>query len=113
MCQNQWSMKSSSGNVKISFLSKNVARIRIFPEGVDFADSALNKYGFIQETDQNPAVTEERDPQDSSTVLSCGNFSVRVAENGLVSAYDAAGNTLISMKDLLFKRESVTAFFHA
>ena len=78
MNRNEWNSATASGNVKISFLNERMARIRIVPSGTEFSDSALNRYGFIQEPCAEVAVTENTDPQDSSTVLSSGMFSIRI-----------------------------------
>ena len=113
MSKNEWNSVSPSGNVKISFLNERMARIRIFPAGTEFADSALNKYGFIQEPSEEVSITETHDAKDSATIVSSGKFSIRITEQGLVSAADQNGTPLFTMKDLAFKRESVTAKFQA
>ncbi|OQA82350.1 MAG: Alpha-xylosidase [Lentisphaerae bacterium ADurb.Bin242] len=89
--------------IRIAFPSERIARIQMVPAKREMEDSALNRYGFIN--DPGPV-----DFQFSDSLCRTSAMSVGVDEpTGKIRVFDGAGGILLDMKDYSFQKKGPAA----
>lgn len=98
-------------NIAVRILAEGIARIQIVPRKVDFADSALNRYRFIQE----PSPLDVQETQDGAcTTWQGGGLTFRCTQaDGLFSCINIQGKELFRMTGLAFGSKTADATFQA
>ena len=97
--------------VKISFLTSRMARVQVIPDLLEFKESPLNRYQFIQEPDEKPEV--KLTEADGGVQLQSSVLSIGISADGLISAQDKVRGKLFSMCGLEFGEEKAAPVFEA